>query len=471
MSEVKKWDRATLIRSAWWTGRLDYKLHSAQRLLEQKYNESTNMLFVGNCSRQFGKSYWAVKKAEEIARKFPNSQIRYGAAFQSDLVDYIIPAFHKIEEDCPDDLKSKYLKAGSRIEFPNGSIIKLVGLDKNPDGLRGNTLDLIILDEVAFVSNLDYIYKSIVVPATMHRPNAKVIMISTPPSTPAHDFCDYVQKAQVEGGYVELDIYQNPRVNAETLQRLIKESGGENTTTWKREYLVQFVVDSDLCIIPEWKDEYVQNIPRDEYYHYYHKYVGMDLGRLDHTALIFGYYDFKRAALIIEDELVLKGADWTTETLRDEILAKEKDLWGEQQPFRRISDNNNPHLIIDLMSLHKINFNETDKESLEAMVNEVRLLASEGRIIMHEKCRMLHGCLKYGVWDNKRKEFSRSKVYGHFDHLAALIYTVRNLSKGINPIPADHGLQAHKAWLGNLSKEHNISNDARTIKNMLLRKR
>jgi hypothetical protein len=70
--------------------------------------------------------------------------------------------------------------------FPNGSRIKLVGLDKNPNGLRGNTLDLIVIDECGFVTNLDYIYKSVIIPATLHRPNCKIIMISTPPSTPAH---------------------------------------------------------------------------------------------------------------------------------------------------------------------------------------------------------------------------------------------------------------------------------------------
>ncbi len=467
MSE--KWnDEKFVIQAAWHKGHLNYKLHSAQMLVEKKYNENTNMLFVGNLARQFGKSYWAVKKAQETARKSPGSQIRYGAAFQSDLLDYIIPAFQKIEEDCPDYMRSKYLKAGNRIEFSNGSVIKLVGLDKHPDGLRGNTLDLIILDEVGFTSNLDYIYKSIIVPATMHRPKAKVIMLSTPPSTPAHDFCDYVQKAQLEGGYVELTIDQNPRINAETRARLVKESGGENTTTWQREYMCKFVVDSNLCIIPEWKDAFVQEVIRDEYHTYYHKYVGMDLGRKDKTLLIFGHYDFKKAALIIEDELAMVGADWTTETLKDDLLEKERELWGDQKPFRRISDNNNPHLIIDLQHLHKINFMETDKESLEAMVNELRLMVGQGRIIINPRCQQTIGCLKYGVWDKNRKEFAQSKVYGHFDALAALIYTVRNLVKSINPVPATHGFVEHRAWLGNVSRD---TDNTRAIKNMFSIKR
>lgn len=461
----KKYTREQITYAAWFKGHLKYKLHKAQKIIDQKYEESNQKLFVGNCSRQWGKSFWAVVRSQMQARKYPRSQIRYGAAFQSDLVDFIIPAFQKIEEDCPEILKSKYLKSGSRIVFHNGSVIKLVGLDKNPNGLRGNTLDLIILDEVGFTSHLDYIYKSIVIPATMHRPKAKIIMISTPPSTPAHDFCDYVQKAQLEGGYAEFTIDQNPLIDEDTREIMIRESGGISSTTVQREYYCKFVVDSDLCIIPEWKDSFIQETPKDEFFFYYHKYVAMDLGRKDHTAVIFGYYDFRKAALVIEDEITFAGADWTTETLKEGILDKEHSLWGEdQKTYRRISDNNNEHLIVDLRLLHGVSFIMTDKESLEAMINEVRLMVGNGRVLIDPKCKMLIGCLQYGVWDLKRKEFSRSKVYGHFDMLAALVYLIRNLSKNVNPVPMTHGHEYHRSWIPkDIDKS---SGNAKTIKQM-----
>lgn len=455
------------IIGAWTNGALRWKLHDAQRVLNKAFQESTNKLFVANCSRQWGKTYWGVYLAQVQARKYPKSQIRYGAAFQTDLLEYIIPAFDKFEEDCPEYLKSK--KVGSKRIWNNGSVVKFVGLDKNPNGLRGNTLDLILLDEVAFVSTLDYIYRSIITPATLHRPKARIVMYTTPPATPAHDFCDYAQKAQIEGGYGEFTIDTNPLITEEQKQLMIKEMGGINSTTVQRELYCKFVVDSDLCLIPEWRDDYVRDVKRDEYYGYYHKYVGMDLGRLDHTAIIFGYYDFKKASLIIEDELTLVGSEWTTETLKKELLEVEERLWGEQKPFRRISDNNNPHLIIDLQSIHNISFIETDKESLEAMINEVRLLVGEGRILVNPKCTMLLGCLKYGIWDNRRKEFARSKTYGHFDMLAALVYMVRNLAKGSNPIPSLHGHDTHRSWTYNVD-QRNLSANAKTIGDMFKRK-
>lgn len=468
-----------LIRKAkiekWHRGDLSWKFHAAQRKIDFTFKTIATQLFVGNCSRQFGKSFWAVCKAVEQAIKKPKSQIRYGAAFQTDLVDFIIPAFEKVLEDCPAAIKGVFKKSGYKYVFPNGSIIKLVGLDKNPNGLRGNTLDLIILDECGFVSRLDYIYKSVIIPATTHRPNCKIVLISTPPSTPAHEFVEYAQRAKEEGGYAEFTIYDNPMVDEATIKRLIKESGGEDSTTWRREYLCKFELDNNSALVKEWKDSMIQAAPKDEYFHYYHKYVGMDLGRKDFTALVFGYYDFKAAKLYIQDELTMQGTTWTTITLKDAILAKEKELWGiaeleQPKPFRRVSDNNNPHLIMDLNSLHNIHFMETSKESLEAMVNEVRLLVGEGRIVIDPKCQKLIGCMKYGIWTEKRDSFAHSKIYGHFDHFAALMYLIRNLAKSSNPIPVTHGHENHRSWLGNV-KNHQQSHNAKTLHSALIPKK
>jgi len=469
-------------RELWLRGSLEWKLHKAQEILNQVFNDAKGQLFVGNCSRQWGKSYWAVTKANEVAIKTSKAQIRYGAAFQSDLVDFIIPAFEKIIDDAPPGCKPK--KVGNFYIYPNGSRIKLVGLDKNPNGLRGNTLDLIIIDECGFVTNLDYIYKSVIIPATLHRPNCKIIFISTPPSTPAHPFVDYIQKAEAEGSYVKLDIHTNPLISEDDIERMAKEMGGRESTTFRRECLCELITDSDLSIIPEWDDKFIQDLERDEFYQYYHKYDGMDLGVKDFTALIFGYYDFKRAALVIEDEMKMNGPEMNTSLLAGAIRAKEKEIWdnldedGKEKrdynnnpiPFRRVSDNNWPIMMLDFSALHNLTFIETNKDSLEAMINEVRLMVQAGQIIVNPRCKQLIGCLKYGVWDNKKKAFARSTVYGHFDHLAALIYLVRNLAKGTNPIPASHGFENHKAWLGNI-KDKQSSHNSRTIQQSLAPKR
>jgi len=448
-----------IIDELWHRSNLSFLWHSGQSIINQIYKKSPGQLFVGNISRQWGKSFWAVTIAISFCLANANAKVRFGAAFHDDLKEFIIPTFDLVLETCPPELRPKYKISGSKYIFANLSEIKLVGLDKNPNKLRGNKLDLIIIDEAGFVTKLEYIYKSIIIPATTHRRNCRVILISTPPVSPDHPFIEFVNRAELEGCYTHLTVYDNPLIDEYDIERFKKESGGEHTSTFKREYLAQVVIDEDRAIIPEWDDKYIQEVEQDEYYRFYHKYVMMDLGTKDFTAPLYGYWDFKKAQFIIEDEDCISGPKMNTAMLVNRIRNKEKELWGEQKPFRRICDNNWPLMVLDLSSMHDLPFIPTDKEKLESMINECRIMIQRGEIIINPRCKHLIGCLRYGIWNERRTEFSRSKVYGHYDHLAALIYGCRNLSKNTNPIPLDYGHESYRSWkLGLKNKQsHNAT--------------
>lgn len=397
--------------------------------------------------------------------------MRFAAPTGKALKKITMPIFKMLLVDCPEKIKPVYKVQEQVWVFPNGSEIHMAGTDNgNAESLRGTASDLNFIDEAGFASDLDYVLKDILMPQTITT-GGKTLLGSTPPRTPAHDFTEIARECEVEGFFTKLTIHDNASIDEITKERYCKEAGGPLSTTWRREYLCEDVIDEDLAIIPEWKDDFIREIPRDQFYGYYHKYVGMDLGRVDNTELVFGTYLFKPATLYIEDELCMGGASWTTITLKEAIFKKEAELWADQKPFRRISDNNNPHLITDLSSLHNCYFMETDKESLEAMVNEVRLMVGEGRLIIHPRCVRTIGCLKYGIWDERRKMFERSKAFGHFDALAALIYLVRNLAKNSNPVPVTHNHENHKSWLGNVKNQMNSTTNARAINNALTPKR
>lgn len=350
-------------------------------------------------------------------------------------------------DDMPEELKPKWIESKKKYRFKNGAEIQLIGLDKNPNAGRGNYCDLYVFEEAGFIKNLSYIYSSIVVPMTMYRVGARVLMISTPPKTPDHDFKDFCIKAKHEGAYIELDIYKNPMVTPEMIEEYKAECLTE--TDWIREYLCRFATDLNSAIIPE-SEHLIVGIKRDtENYRYYHKYVAMDLGVRDLTACLFAYYDFKRAKLCIEREFVMSGPSMTTIKLRDAINEIEEPLWTfenertraleRQEPYRRIADNNNPLLLQDLGSLHGLYFLPTTKEELHAMVNQVRIWISDGRIEVDESCKYLIDSVRYGIWNEQRKEFARSKTLGHYDALAALIYLVRSIDEITNPIPKKVG--------------------------------
>lgn len=448
----------------WRRGNLLWKLHEGQKKIYALVKAAKEKLYVLNCSRQWGKSYLMALMAIEICMQKKNARVRYGCAFHTDLAEFIIPAFEKVLEDCPEHLRPKFLSQKSKYVFPNGSEIKLVGVDKNPNGLRGNTLDWIVLDECGFIGTLDYLYKSVIIPSTTHRKAAKILMISTPPASPAHDFVTYCRTAIKHGNYSKFTIYDNPMLTKADIDKLAEEVGGYDSVEFKREYLCEFVVDIKLAITPEWTSEFVKECDTvSQLYPLWHKYVGLDIGVVDKTVALFAHYNFKEARLYVQSEFDIQGDQVLTEDIARRVKDTEKRLWGDKRPYRRISDNNNLVLVNDLGTIHDMHFTPTSKEALEAMVNEVRMWIKAGRVHVDPQCSQLLGCLQFGVWTKRRDKFDRSTDFGHFDALAALVYLIRNIDCVTNPVPYDFGYEKKDIFYNEPPK---LSNGGKALKNV-----
>ena len=461
---------ARIKRALWRRGDLDYLLHAGQAKIDTLFRSSEGKLFVGNCSRRFGKTYWAAGKCIETAIKTDDARVKYVSAFLTDLEEFAIPAFQKALQDVPDFLRPRWFASKKKWIFPNGSEIKLIGLDRNPNGLRGNYADLVVFEEAGLISRLMYLYSDVCLPMTLYRPGARVIMISTPPETPDHPFKDFCERAEAADAFMKLTIYENPMLSAAEIEEIKTEClsliGGE--TTWKREYLCEFVVDQERAIIPEWLDEYEQEVERPaDLFQYLHKYEAMDLGVVDQTAAIFAWYDFPKARVVIEDEVIMNGPSMTTDVLAEALIAKEAQLWPSDKAYLKISDNDNLLLLADLASKYDLHFSPTGKDTLEAMVNQVRIWVKEGRVVVHPRCKFLLGCLRNGIWDKQRKKFARSTTYGHYDALAALVYLIRNIRASVNPIPPQLGMDPANY---HIRPEAQLSPSAKELKKLIRRR-
>ena len=459
--------REVALEAAWSNGYLSYKLFDYQKPLYDALIRAIEnpecLKYVLNCARRYGKTTILILIALEFALQNPGSQIRFAAPTQKALKKIILPIFRMLTADCPRSLKPKWHSQDGMYVFANGSEIHLAGTDGgNAENLRGTSSDLNIVDEAGFCDDLDYILKDILTPQTLTT-GGKTLLASTPPRTPAHDFYEIAQQCIKDGYYSTFTIYDNESIDEKTLNKYAKEAGGLESTTFKREYLCQFVVDENLSIIREWSDKYITDTPRDEFYQYYHKYAGMDIGVRDLTAAVFGHYNFREATLYIEDEFDIQGNAVTTKNIADLVSSKEKELWPNMKAYRRISDNNNLILLQDLQTMHSISFMPTNKDNLEAMINELRLMVAAGRIKIHPRCIKTIGCLKYGVWNTKKSEFARSKTYGHFDHLAALVYLVRNLDLNTNPIPTLHNKSISTHFIPNYQGETEVSKQIKKL--------
>ena len=173
----------------------------------------------------------------------------------------------------------------------------------------------------------------------------------------------------------------------------------------------------------------------------------MDSGVRDKTAVLFAYYDFKQAKLFVQREFWLSGETVRTDHIASRVKALELELEYDKV-YRRMADCNNLVLVNDLNSVYKLNFYPTTKDSLEAMINKVRIWIGDGRISIDPSCKELIGCLENGIWNKNRDDFGRSKVYGHFDALAALQYLVRNIDTMTNPIPRMHNKSIYTHSVG-----------------------
>ena len=400
-----------------------------------------------NCSRRIGKTFTLATRAIEIARSGPGKIVHFGFPTQANLKNILRPIFKEITKTCPEEYRPKYLKADHAYYFEDqDSIIHLSGLNGgHAENLRGNKSDAAIIDEAAFTDDLDYVVRDILTPQLLTT-GGPLYISSTPPRTPAHEFVNFAHQAREDGNYSEFTIHDSG-YRQEIIDKFCKEAGGKDSTTWKREYLCQFIIDEELAIIPEFKPErHALPFERTDLWKFYTCYSGMDIGVRDYTVVLFGYYDFLKAKVFIEDELVMSGPQMTTDLLVKAIKAKEA-IWFKdktENQILRVSDNNDLLLIQDLGYLHKLPFNPTTKDSLDAMINELRVFVGADRLNVHPRCKHTIGCLKYGVWTEKKtkkREFARSKVYGHYDGLAALVYLVRNIDQTTNPIPKDHLMQ------------------------------
>jgi hypothetical protein len=423
---------------AWENGNLSGKLRPIQRTMQKAIQYTQALKYVLNCSRRLGKSFLLLTDALETGLKEVGAELKFAAPTQKQMKGILLPLFRIITLDCPPKYKPIWKASEQKYVFPTtGSELTISGCNNgHEEHLRGTSCRKAYIDEAQSFKNLTYVVQDILMPQLLTT-NGRMILAGTPPRSPAHDFVKFIMEAQNRDAYLEQDIYKAGYDKA-LIEKFKDESGGENSTTWKREYLCKIVMDENYAIVPEWKPEYEREPDMDEYWKFYHKYDAMDMGVRDKTAVLFGWYDFKRAKLYVVDELVMHGPAMTTKLLAEGIQKKELDNFGKHPLKLRIADNDNLLLLTDLGSFHGLHFAATNKETLEAMVNQVRLWVASDRVNVHPRCKQLVGCLRYGVWDERRKQFDRYEEYGHFDALAALVYLIRNIDDRTNPIPPDH---------------------------------
>ena len=428
---------------AWRAGRLDWLLDEDQQRVYAEVRrwraEKRGLFGVLDCGRRWGKDTVSWVIANEDALRTPNLRIPYGAATQEAVKELLLPTAHWVLETAPPELRPEWVASRGAFEFRNGSRIVVAGLDLHPDRLRGPHMDSGFLSEAGFVDNLRYVVDSIFLHMMLGRPDAFLLINSSAPVTAAHAFdTHFVPAAKSMGTYIFRTIEDSPRYTTAQLDELAKAVGGRDSIAWRREAMGERITDPTRAIVPEYhevKDAIVEERERPAYFD---RYVSMDPGFVDLTAVLFAYVDFKEQVLVVEDELALSQAH--TRTIASAIKAKEEHLWPRihaTETLRRVSDVEK-RLIADLNAEHGLAFGLTRKDERDVAIASLRVAIQARKIRIHPRCKTLRAHLEHAVWNKARTEFDRGDEDGlsHFDAVAALIYLWRNVDFRHNPFPA-----------------------------------
>ena len=451
----------------WRRGILTWKLDPFQKELHDNFHSRPDKIQVVLSSRRLGKTFCVCIMAVEQCLKKPNSIVKILAPTKLMIDDITTSLFPIIFEDCPEELKPASLKSKYTYLFPNGSRIQLAGTDNgHAEKLRGSFADLCIVDEAGFCRDLANTVRSILIPTTMNT-KGKILLLSTPPKEPDHDFIRFVEEAEEKGILLKKTIYDNPRITQDEINEIIAAyPGGVHNPEFRREFKCELIKDATYSVLPEFTSqvelELVKEWPRPPFMDCYE---AMDIGGRDLTVILFGYYDFRAAQVIIEDELVFNFQEEnnTYDRFLTRVRAIEDRLWTNpltlevKQPTSRVSDIN--YVVTDeLYKVSKIqdptrpiHFAATKKDDKEAAINALKMLFSGRKIIIHPRCTTLIRHLRNVKWSKSRteKKFARSPDNGHYDAVDALIYFVRSISYTRNPYPARYDFAPGTLFVAN----------------------
>lgn len=483
---------AQLAGELWRAGDLTYKLHAEQLAIHQQIEEANASRFVLELARQFGKTNLSVTLATETCIRNPGCRVAYGAPTLKNLEEFILPTLELVCADAPPGLRGKFNSARSHWEFENDSHIHLFGCDDKHKANRGRgpKAARVVLDEAGFIPILDYVIESVVEPQLIHS-GGDLILPSTPAEEPDHAFTRMAEIAEANGDYAKRTLYQNPLLSQERIEQIIDERARDAGMTpaqyvmtdhFRREYLAERVVNKLLVVVPEWEETRKTCLRAQERPEFFDGMTVLDFGGADPHFATFGYFDFKRAEYVIEDELMLRDGETTTD-LANEIKKKELAVWGTDkwagtirgleanpesmlldqlpdylrdavnkkaptQPHTRWCDTNTA-LARDLYVLHGVAFIPTRKDDLQLQVNALRVMVQSSKLVVHPRCVNLDRHLRTTTWANhKRRVFARRNGE-HGDGVASLVYGVRNISPR-NPYPPSWGSTAHQLLRGHV---------------------
>lgn len=425
----------------WELGDLSYKLDGLQKRIRETIRRTRAKSICILSSRQIGKSYCATDMGLEFCLENPGSLVRIIAPTLKQCNDIVNDNLNPICLDAPKGMVERQ-KAEYRWRVGKGSSLRLGALERaHVDGNRGGNADLIIYEEGGFVKGDDFKYgvDSVLGPQLLRSAGSEWF-ISSPSEEPDHPLhTEVLPKCELLGTSFRYTVYDSPSITPEMIAEAIRRCGGEHTEAFRREYLAEIIRSRNLVVVPDF--EASRHVSPNIVLPMAAKpQLTIDWGGVrDFTVGLLHWYDFQADKLVFWDE-----RQWPSNTSTQAIVGGLRELEARLPAPLEITARYADvpgQLLVDLIESHLFEVRTPPKDDWQAAVNNLSVLFSLDKVIVHPRCKLLVQSLKSGTFNKNRTDFDRTSVLGHMDALAAAMYAVRTQDRS-NPIE----------WTPNLSR-------------------
>lgn len=352
-----------LLVLAWETGDLRALMHEGQQRLCNAIEDwwkidqlegvhedgSIPLIYAIEGGKRFGKTSLMLWLAHQFAVRFFKEHgkpavMRLTSAFQKNIDEIVGSVLPQCFATAPDSCRPVYhgkrgiLPAG--LYWPadgptGGARLALSGIDKNPDAMRGQANDADFISEAAFIENLEYTVRNVLIHQYQGRSWARMVIETSAPEDLDTDWERIIlPDAKARGAHSAVTIEDNTRLTRRQKDFYIGMAGGRGNPSCEREFFNVIAGDPTLKAFPELNRE--QHVKAFERPKNAYGFTAADPGQTHLFALVWGEYDFDSDRLLVLDSWAKSNAG--SMEVSAVCAAREFVLWGRwpDQRMRRI---------------------------------------------------------------------------------------------------------------------------------------
>jgi hypothetical protein len=320
------------------------------------------------CTRRSAKSYTLGLYLCDVAASQKCNVLYVGIEHGQIKKDFWRPVIQEI--DAKHELRLQLNESELSAKFPNGSYLYCLSMDASASEhrkLRGGKYKLIGVDEAqSFKTDLDSLIKDVLQPATADY-HGTIVLIGTPGTIAEGVWYDITHDKMPAWKTFSWTAYENQYVEwAREIEELEKATPGiEKTTSFRREYLSEWVIDdSDLL----YKFDPTKNLFDTGMFAVsgkVHSVLGCDLGWDHPAALVAMSYTDQDPCLYVRE--CVHGPKWTVTDMAEKIK-----LLNNRYHFERmVCDPSWAQTIGELRARHNLPIQAADKPGRDNMIELV----------------------------------------------------------------------------------------------------